>query len=247
MKKLLLLGLVAFNLITELRAQSASQEVPGVMFSFKNHIEDLQPYMVSVEKFLDKKNQKTIENLLSELVKLSSALDSHHRLKTPGFQVSTKAIQDHLRLTDSVFKKGDKQYARRLLNATLDGCSSCHTQVQKKGLPTWSFDPKKVQGTAFDKAEFWFAVRNYEEALNLYDHFISSYPANKVDLSQLEASFRRKLTIHLRIQRSIPQALASLQQSFENKAIPPAIRLKVVNWIDQLKNLSKSKISYQNR
>lgn len=240
MNKILLIISVYIFTDLSLAAQPVDtpKQVPVVMYEFLGSITRLQPYMVSEKKFNEPKNEKEIEKRLLDLKESSKRLPHSQRLNTASFQISVKAMQDHLAKAHQLFHDGRKSFARRMLNATLDGCSSCHTQVPTGNWPTWRFKTSELEGSTFDKAEFLFATRHYDEALENYNLVIANYTKKTGNQIELENALRKKLYIFVRAKQKSAQAADSFQNDLRNKQWQPALKNQVQGWIDALKKVS---------
>jgi len=220
-------------------APASTAQVPPVMYEFMGQFYRLQPFMFSPKGFADKKNDVSIREGLHSLSEISKRLDHSSRLSTAAFQVSADALQSHLREMSEAFSAGRKEYSRKLLVATLDGCSSCHTQVPGRALPGWTFRKEEIKGDDFERAEFLFAVRHYQEALNHYAVFIQKFNPKKDDAERLETALRRELVIYVRVLRDPASGIKTLEPHLKNKSLPKAIRSDLEGWIMGLKKLSK--------
>ncbi len=231
------------SLGTELSADTAQKssesQVPIVMYDFLGGLMSLQPFMVSSKKFQDPKNEKEIKKRLSDFIKNTKRLSHSQRLSTASFQISAHAFQEHLTGVLDIFNRGRKEYARRMLNATMDGCSSCHTQVPSNKMPMWKFRANEIQGSNFEKAEFLFTVRHYDEALDHYNSLISQYQAKTGNKDSLETALKRKLAIYIRAKQSPKDGVKSLEKDLHNKNLPKVLKTEIKGWIDALKKISE--------
>lgn len=232
--KKLSLVLVLFSVQT---LAAEDEQIPGIMAPLRQEILALQPYIASKELFKKSRQHTRILGHLRKLEELSSSLEAHSRLKTPGFEVPAEILQRQLEDTRRVFQEGSKGLAYRMLNESLKACSSCHTQIQSDLYPRWNFEDARLKGGILDKANFWYTTRSYGKALQLYESAILVYPKEGVSKSDLELSLERILAVSLRIQRSPEQAIKRLMKIYENKSIPTPILSRVSYWIDQLKAL----------
>ena len=219
----------------------AKHQVPPAMYEFMGQMFRLQPFMFSQRDFLLPKNEKTIRDGLNQLSAISERLPHSKRLDSTTFQISMQTMQRHLADLDSTFMSGRKEYARRMLLATLDGCSSCHTQVPGEKSKGWSFKTTELSGTSYDKGEFLFAVRHYKEALGFYDQFIRSFDKESDDYMPLETAIKRSLVIYVRILRDLNGASKAVSDYLKIKSIPSYLRSEMQGWIRGLDKLKKSK------
>lgn len=216
-----------------------TQPVPVVMYEFLGNFMQLQPFMVSNEKFKDPKNEKEIKDRLSKFMEYSNRLSHSQRLSTATLQLSATKVKEHFKDLYEVFNSGRKDYARRMLYATLDGCSSCHTQVRQDPKLRWEFKSNEIKGNAFERAEFYFAVRHYEEAIRSYNDFIANYKARKGDSFQIEQALRKKLVVFVRAKQAPQEALASFENDYRKyrSRWPKYLQDEVQGWIDALKRI----------
>jgi hypothetical protein len=160
-------------------------------------------------------------------------------LTTPTLQLSAARVQAHFKELYQVFSAGRKDYARRMLYATLDGCSSCHTQVKQDPHLRWDFKEDEIKGTSFEKAEFLFAVRHYDDALKNYDKIIQGFKAGKGDTFQLEQALRKKLVVYLRTRQDPVKAASVFEEDLKKNKTkwPKFVRDEMQGWIDALKKI----------
>lgn len=217
-------------------------QIPPAMYEFMGQMFRLQPLMFSQREFLDPKNEKTIQDSLNQLKRVSQRLPHSKRLDSATFQISLQTMQRHLSDLDSAFSSGRKEYARRMLTASLDGCSSCHTQVPGGENRGWAFKTNELSGTAFDKAEFLFAVRHYKEALGFYKEYIQTFDKNSDDYMPLETAIKRSLVIYVRIMRDLPGAAKTVSEDLKIKSIPGYLRADMQGWIRGLDKMRKTEV-----
>lgn len=232
-----LLFIFSLSAQAEETKKTESKAVPVVMYDFLGRLTRLQPYMVSAPKFIDPKNHVTILTYLKELEASSKRLPHSERLANATFQIPADALQKHFTHLVTAFETGRKNYARKLLNATIQGCGSCHTQVpDQKGVP-WKFKSQEIQGTTFEHAEFYFATRHYDEALKAYSQVIAN-PSER-DKAHLETALKRMLVIYVRIKLDLKSAAGAFQENLKIKDLRPSVRKMIQGWLDAIKQLEK--------
>lgn len=217
-------------------AVGVEKSVPPVMYEFLGEMVRLQPYMPSEARFSDLKDEKEIQKHLKNLADLSKRLSHSERLNTSSFQITGSTVQDHLAKLSLIFSEGRKEYARRMLGATLTGCAACHMQVPSQK-STWKFRTEELQGTHFDKAEFLFAVRHYDEALEHFDEYLASATKNSGRNPQMAVALNRKLAIFVRIRNEPDAAVVSFEKNLKNPNLQPRLKAEVNEWIPALKGL----------
>jgi len=214
---------------------TTQQPVPPVMYQFLGHITSLQPLMVNQQSFSSSENEEKIRNHLTALNQLATRLDQYHQLDTTSFHISMAYLQDHLRDAESSFRAGNKNFSRRMLFATLGACGSCHAQVEEKE-QQWRFDAKQLGGTTFEKAEFLYAIRQYDDALGKFKGIVKGFKRDG-DRFQLDRSMERVMSVLLRNKRDLAEATKALGEFRKNKQLPEAVQKTFPKWEAQVQAL----------
>ena len=124
-------------------------------------------------------------------------------------------LSDGFTETEESFRNGAKDYSLWALKSTFNNCYSCHTQ---KNLPPTTFEPASSAHTSdFAKAEYLFLIRNYSEALPIYERLLSEYPKNKLSNENLKLSLNKLLYYSIRISQGGNQVVAIFENILKNK------------------------------
>lgn len=241
-KKFLFVCIIFFTTSSFSQIQKP-EPVPLAMINFLLEIKSLQPYMVSPSEFSNSKNEKFIQTHLDKLSEVSTELKHLPRLDKPFFRVMTEILPEHLQELQNSFREGHKDYARSMLLSTLDGCSSCHSQMSSKFAKLWHFETADLQGTKFDKAEFLFAIRQYDDALALYRDVVSDFrptTAEPISSDVLE-SLKKKQSIFIRVKNDLPSAKSEIDHDSNNKNLPEPVMMSLVDSSFTIKQLIRMK------
>ncbi|MGA0163398.1 MAG: hypothetical protein ACO3LE_03995 [Bdellovibrionota bacterium] len=220
--------------------EPATNNVPPVMYQFLEQVIHLQPEFSSPSAFKSEKNRKKISASLKKMSELSKSLDSHERLNDPIFKMTADLVKNQISEAYTSFQKGHYEYSRRLFQESLDACSSCHNQVPKRKDLSWEFKADQLQGSAYQKAEFWFTVRQYQKALPLYEQFISTYNSEKDPSYQLDLALQRVASILIRNDLDLDRAQVDFIKLSTNQRLPSATRAKLRQWAEEASKLSQS-------
>lgn len=196
------------------------------MVQFLDEIESLQPFMMSEKRFSAPENRFNIQTRLNHLAEISAKLKHEQRLVNPFFQVMTDILPMHMEELKDSFKEGSTEYARTMLNATLDGCSACHSQVKSKNAHLWQFSPDTIKGNTFEKAEFLFAVRQYDEAYPRYQKVVQEFKPTSIEpISQeVQEAIFKKLSILIRSKRDLDEARKEIERDIGKPELPGQIK-----------------------
>lgn len=222
----------------ETKEAPSSPEVRSVMVQFLGHILNLKTFLVSEKRFSQKKNEKTIEKELLALKNLAQTSLHEQKFNAPGMVVSKEVLEHHINETYNTFKKGNKSYARWMLNGTFSICVSCHTQSPAPGNQSWAHQIQKSFPNKGEQAEFLFLTRNFDDALKIFNERISG-PGRALKTDELDQIMERKLMIFVRIRQNPGQAIDSFQEDLKSRKIPKFLKAKIKQWIVELEEWKK--------
>lgn len=225
-------SLVVLSLIipTNPSDKTDKKAVPSVMYQFLHHVTQLQAYSSSKENFKAPANQKFVAEELNKLSELSKNLPQHDRLEDPIFQMTASQVSLHLQEAAKSYKNQKFDYARRVYQEALDGCSSCHSQVRGKSNIIWSFDETKIKGSNFEKAEFWYTIRQYDKALKLYEEYVQNYKPDTVPIYELDIALNKIASILVRSFLDLDRAQLVFLRLSSIQSLPKATKQKLRLW-----------------
>ncbi|MCB0272065.1 MAG: hypothetical protein KDD46_03510 [Bdellovibrionales bacterium] len=216
-----------------------AKAVPPVMYQFLSKLVSISPYMYNEDQFNADKNDKLIAKNLLELKKLSQDLKHHERLMTPGYEITANYFINNINEVYDAFSSKKKHYAFRLFRSTLHACSNCHTQESSTSSMSWNFSDFSLPKDDFDRANFYYTVRGYDQAWELFSGVVSSYGKKQKNDSQLNDSLGRLLIIALRVQRNPAKFREFLQKLPNRDLMPVYFQNQIQLWISELTNVEK--------
>jgi len=104
---------------------------------------------------------------------------------------------------------------------------SCHTQLPAVSTQFTTLNSGHILVNPFEEAEFLFVIRNFNEAMKLYDQAIKGYPKNMVTSDSVERAVYRQLFYYVRVQRDFKGLVSALKADKANKALPKGIISKI--------------------
>lgn len=229
-----------YTILILIMALNARGEVKPVMQNFYNLTEKLQPYLIDKKAFLKNENAKDISSVLAEFSENTKKLKNEKMSLNDDMKFRVKLLNEDIEEAQSSFNNGFKDYSYWALKSTLNNCLNCHTQ---KGLPLTGYNLKKDNGgDAFDRAEFLFIVRNYPEALALYEDILTYYPKNKYSVESIESSAQKILFYSIRVSRNDNANVQIFDRILKNTELPQDLRNEIIAWRKYI-NLRKYRIS----
>jgi hypothetical protein len=206
-------------------------EVKDVMDQLMEQVFVLKPLIASETRFSDPANAAQISDALKEMVALSRQVNHEERIKGTGFQVSGAVLTQQLEEIETVFDRGNKEYARANLRSTLGVCMSCHTQLPAVSTRFTDRNKTQVLANPFEEAEFLFLIRNFDAAMTMYGELISGYPLNRVQPDDLEVALYRQIYYYVRVARDMNGLSIALRRDSENAQLPERLQNQIKGFI----------------
>lgn len=216
---------VLFFLIFQ--ALQVKAELKPQMQGFYRVSEKISPYLIDKKLYLDEKNSQQIEEALAEFNQKVATIKKEKSLQSDDTKFRFKQLAEGFADAEASYKNGFKDYSYWVLKSSFNNCISCHTQ---KGLAATAYEPQFAPETKnYDKADFLFTIRNYREAVSLFEQIVSSY-TSAADVDQLESSVQKLLYYSVRVLRNDSESLALFNRLLQNKNLPLSVRIDLLAW-----------------
>lgn len=224
--------------LSNLTHAQLNQEYKAIHYSsmsvFLNRFIALSELVQSDEKFKNPKNSKSILFNLQKLRYIVKQTIHTSDFKKDNYRLISEVLFDHLSESERVFQVGNKDFARWMIRSTLDFCITCHTQSPSSKYK-FDFNYKSINfKSQFDQAEFLYAARRFEDALDIYRVIILKYPYNYISLNNLEKCIKRVLVYYVRVNKNLEQSKEFISNSLLNKSIPASLKNNLIFWQMQI-------------
>ena len=222
---LLLLSLTSVGLAKE------RPEAVGRMREVFNALMNLQPMVVSEERFRDPKNKAEIEKDLKKLKQVSHVFSKKMLDEEPGLAAIAKLYSDYINDVQTQFSKGNTEYARNRVRTVSAFCLNCHTRVTtEKSFTDFQNRIDKEGFTLYEKAEMAAATRQFDKALAQYREFLSKTPKNEWEVVKYSRALRHAVNIAVRVKRDPQLTQAILDEAVKVKDLPEFVLDYVKQW-----------------
>lgn len=214
-------------------AAPSGNQVKKHMNVIEKNLINLIPLAIDSAKFTDKQNNKLIEQSLGAIQNHLVHAGTHLQIHSPGQKTLRKVLQSHLDDAHQSFTNGHFEYSRRMVLATVELCTRCHTQDNKAR--SYSLNSKNVRELpAYQQALFLMGTRRYREAKEKFEEAYKMGKNQKIILRNL-------IEIQFRLGKS-PQKIANYLAQFK---IPKKSLLgsDVMDWTKRLKGLNPKQFS----
>lgn len=231
-----ILSLFIFGISYYSSAESGPQTINEEMQKISNEIQSIVPFLASEIAFTDKKNETKISQALKNLEQYFENLKHHPEVSTTGFSINRQTMLNQIRETNRIFNGPKKSFARHKLNSSLGLCISCHEQLPKtcqlKVLN--DAEPTHQKIDSFEKADFLFTTRKFDDSLKFYNDYIRNFKNNEGDISKLHSALNRKLSYYTRVNCSFENGIKSFKEDLKNQNLPLSIREQIASWEKEL-------------
>ncbi len=234
-KALFLCLALSFNV----NAAKKNVEIRKTMKGIAEELLELTPYIVSDQDFQSKKNKKIILKQVSLMKKGFAELSMHPSMNMSGLSLNRSVMSEQLSQIESLYKDQKFDLARYKFLSALNLCVSCHSQSEEKNIERiyTSSEKSGLLKANFEKAEYFYLTRQYENALKFYNLYINEFKKSEDD-EKLFRSFERKLNYYIRVKRDYSLAKQNFTEDLKNKDIPNRVRAEVNDWLKILSGKS---------
>lgn len=209
-----------------------------------NTLSELMPYILSDNKFKEKKNEAIISKHLNDFETEFRLAGHDDVIRNDLFAPSYKMMMESVRESKAGFHKGKKDYALWMLRDSISTCLECHTRLPAEY--TSSFQDGDIQiETAKFKDPFelgmtYMIVRRFVEAKEQFLRVIQDKLIKKENSGYIK-SFQQILMIELRVKKD-PIAMMAFLKPFLDKKISEKEMEELNSWMARLELLSKEKL-----
>lgn len=221
-------------------AAAASAQDPSIKTSMDvvyTSFKELQPYLLSSNRFEAKENEQRIHALIDTLQKGFHTVEKIDTSYTnqPGFNSTLVLISGALKDAEARFTEGRKGWAMWRLKTITNHCITCHTTY---GVEMGFHDPNPNVSELNDleRGEFFLATRQFEQA---EDAFLKAArntgEGGASDDSQRFEALSKWLIIYTRINADPKNAITQLQQVVRTGGFSRYELEQIAEWIASLR------------
>lgn len=215
-----------------------SHEWPQKMRELEETLRELLLDISSSERFNAPENRKKIEKNAETLAKLAHQLAPMQSSKKspdsdPSLGIIATLFADEADHAAKTLAWGHREYARNLLKAAAGYCIACHTRNAtgpKFSLANLSSDERVSKMSAFDKANYLAATRQFDAALAEYKKIIEDKNAAAEQPFLWEKALRSALAVEIRVNKNPQAALAIVDQVKATPNAPFFVREQAAQW-----------------
>jgi hypothetical protein len=208
-----------------------------------NTLTELMPFILSEQKFKEKKNEALISKNLKDFETEFKIAGHDEVLKNDLFSPSYKMMVASVRESKTAFTQGKKDYALWMLRDSISTCLECHTRLPAEH--TSSFQDGDIQiesGKYKDPYELgvtYLIVRRFVDAKEQFLRVIQDKLIRKEDFGYIKP-FQQILMIELKVKKD-PAAMISFLTPFLDKKITKEELRELNNWSQRLEVLKGEK------
>ncbi len=242
----LAVALLATMLVLPLPVQSRndgasrSRHLRPTMRAIFQALTSVFPLSLSDETFRDTRNRQRIHDALAALSNHAMDLAQHGQHAPAGFGFLRLSLSRDTQRTLALFKSGDFEASRFVLQQLTDSCFLCHSRLRNaRSFPLGKQFLEHMPMTRLDPHErvrLAVAARQFDTALTACEAIFRStdVPAAQVDLMAL---FEDYLRIAIRVQNDFPRVIHTLKAFQQRPDVPRYLAHHLTAWVGALKHL----------
>ncbi|MEI8025344.1 MAG: hypothetical protein WCI18_03245 [Pseudomonadota bacterium] len=198
---------------------------------------EILPLSVSIQKFSAKENSATIERGLKKLDKISDELVAH--TKDIEFDYIGSNFKQDIKDMNTAWQAGRSREAQFIFRNLSTNCISCHT---REAATNDSSQPKlftKVNQkglSTIELAELKTAIREFSEALDLYEQALSPKEFSMQSPVLMEGYIVDYMIVALKVKSDVARVIKTLDLLGFDPSVPFSLRMNIGKWIALLKD-----------
>lgn len=208
------------------------------MHVLAQEISKMEKFLISESEFTSKTNEETIKSSLESLNLHLKKLEQGTFAQNSAMQANLLLMNRHLTDANRYFQEGNKSFSRYMIQSSLSMCIACHTRGASEDFALPDVELKNASPT--DRAEFFFATRQFGKGKEVYENMVLDYPRNKIGPYQLRKALLALAVYYTRIKED-PKKGISYFQKLNMKNFPIYIQKEVKAWVEDFKSWSFEK------
>jgi hypothetical protein len=167
------------------------------------NINDTLPIVVNKKSFEDPKNKKIIATRMNQLKQLAKAMSKENKRfadSDPSISFITERFEEDIQYAIDMWNTGDRIISRKIMRNATDYCISCHTRTGRGAMFSHLNQPKGFASLPkVDRAEYFLATRQYDQAIALYEKILMDGILAKQDPLTWIQSIKKLLSVTIRV------------------------------------------------
>ena len=199
----------------------------------------LQKFLVSDADFSSSANEKAIQKSFAVLTEHLDHLGQGTFKDDPALKVNLSLLQSHVKDASRSFGQGSKSFARYMMQSSLQMCIACHTR--KKAVDFSWPEPNAKDLPPIDRADYFFATRQFQKGLKDYEEIVNGYPGNHAGQWNLRKSLLAVAVYYARVSEDPAAGATFFKKVSERDDLPQYLREELAAWSKEFRSWSKEK------
>lgn len=216
---------------------AADQDPRPDMHEMAREVTALQKYLLTDTAFTAPANEAAIKNSLGVLQKHLGHLKEKSFANDPALKANLGLLRGHIDDAARSFKDGSKPFARVMLQSSLQMCITCHTRHKAADF-AWP-EPEAGDVSALDRADYYFATRQFTKGRELYETVVTGFPENHTAQWNLRRALLSLAVYYARVSEDPKGGAAYFEKAGKNGALPPYLQQEVKAWGKEFSDWAK--------
>ncbi len=188
----------------------------------------IQKYLLSENKFAAKENDAAIKKSLNSITGHLNGMKSGAFANDPALKVNLDLLDSHMKDANQAFQEGKKSFARYMIQSSMQMCIACHTRHKSYDFALPDGDLGDLSDA--DKAQYFFATRQFEKGKELHEKMVAGYPGNGSSLQQVRNSLLSLAVFYARIKSDPLTGAAYFDKQAKRSDLPKYMTKEVAAW-----------------
>lgn len=198
----------------------------------------LLPLAVSSQEFHNPKNAKIIKEEMRIMLDVSKKLENypHATNGDPSVQFTAKKFTKDLEYALEQYNLGNSDFAQNNIRNATTYCMGCHTRNNQGRQVDWAWGVDLNKLSKMDKAQYLAAIRDFDQALEVYRELLSDQKLAELSPQSWETSAKKSMAIVVRVKRDPALAKTLVEEILRLNSVPPSMQQTLLEWKVAIKN-----------
>lgn len=217
--------------------QANATELKPEMHVLAQEISAMQKFLLTDSVFADAKNDVAIKGSLNKISEHLNLLGKGTFADNAALRVNLNLIQQYIGDAKKSFEAGNKNYARFMMQSSMQMCIACHTRTKTADFALPEVDLSKVK--LEDQGDYFFATRQFEKGSAVFSSMIMDFPKNAVGQFGLRKALVSMAIYYSRVKADPKAGAEFFATAAKSEGLPSYIKKEVSEWARDFKEWSR--------
>jgi hypothetical protein len=216
---------------------AANDPRPDMML-LAQELSAMQKFLLTEADFAASSNEPAIKKSLGAIGEHLTHLEKNS-FQDPALKVNLTLLRGHIGDANRAFLEGNKSFSRFMIQSGMQMCIVCHTRTKSAD---FSYpNPDLAKASLVERADFYFATRQFQKGSELYQELVAGFPGNKIGLAGLNKAVMALAVYYARVKDDAAGGAEYFSKIGKRSDLPNYLQKELSVWAGEFKRWSQEK------